>query len=430
MEISLTPWQEEIVFSPSRFGICNGGRRVGKSFLAQARIKIRCLSKAGHNAMVICPYNSQAEELFESLLSDDELSDHVARTKTRPSRVWFKNKSRCDLHSVQRSESIRGKGIDDLLVDESQDIPETAFWRVARPLLSDRRGSVLMLGQPRGADWRYRQFYLPGQARPGSSDNPLDGGVPRYVSWRIPSRLGPAFQSADGIAELEIARQQMSRFQYAVEYECEAMASPEAAFRPEDLAAITRGTAQKTPVEGAAYCIGFDIGRVRDPSAASCMRVSTGEIVHTERMPLGMSHDNQARRCSSLATFWNNALVVLDATGGGGGSRSPTDEIVRLYCQHVKNTKTVYLNPWNKQEIMLHLITEVEKKLIWIPADHRELHAEMGNYEAVKKAAHWQFSGIGGHGDDLVISLALSCWGRHKGWTHTGRGASLGALTH
>ena len=240
MVISLAEFQEEIVFHPARFQIAVGGRRVGKSWTAADRLGIRSLRRPKHRSMFLAPVASQCDEVFENMMAIDGIQDHIAKTRTRPNRVWFENGSRTEFRSLERPRNIRGKGLDDVIVDESQDVEENTYDAVIRPLVSDKQGSILLLGQFRGRDWRYKKFFAPGADSPGTAANPVYNGVPLYKSWKIPSRMGPAFQTDAGRLELEIAEQQLPSFIFKQEYECEITANPAAVFPDDQLKRITR----------------------------------------------------------------------------------------------------------------------------------------------------------------------------------------------
>jgi len=104
---------------------------------------------------------------------------------------------------------------------------------------------------------------------------------------------------------------------------------------------------------------------------------------------------------------------VLDATGGGGGHK---DGIIEIYRSLIRNIRTQFLNPYNKEMVCLRLCLEIEQRRISIPAACSDLLRELGGYEAHFKNGHWTFFGPGGHGDDIVIALALAVWGRAQNW--------------
>jgi hypothetical protein len=64
--------------------------------------------------------------------------------------IRLKNKSIIALKGADNFDSLRGVGLDFVIIDEFQDVPEQAWKEVIRPTLSDRQGGALFCGTPRG----------------------------------------------------------------------------------------------------------------------------------------------------------------------------------------------------------------------------------------------------------------------------------------
>lgn len=419
MNIPVMPWQREVIQHPARFQFVGGARRLGKSFLAEARIRWKCLTRPNWNTMLVTPLAIQGEPIFDSLQYDEQLRPYILRSKSRPGRMWFKNGSKFECRSFERPAGIRSSNVNECIFDEIQSVASGEdFHNVLRPVLSDRSGSVLLLGQFRGNNWFYRDFYLPGQAAPGSELNPLDGGVPRYKSWRFPTYLAPWAQNEKGKRELEIVKSQVPEYTWRTEYLCEVCTNPNAVFTTDQLARITKGDLPDRPARGEgddAYICGLDLGRVVDPSAVVIIHRHTGRVVYVERFPLGMSHDEQSDRLARLASRWR-ALVVLDSTGGATGGYSKVDEFLKLYRSKYPRVKSVWLGAHNKEAIISALTLAVQKVEITIPAACATLLDELASYEWERRGDYYSFQGPRGHADDTVIALALANWGRKNKW--------------
>lgn len=416
MELQLADWQEEIALHPARFQFVAGGRRVGKSWVAAYRIILRSLRKAGHKTMYASPVSSQHEEVVDNILGVEGVEEYIENTRTRPTRIRFKNGSRAEFRAFERAKNIRGKGIHDLIVDESQDISQRSYETVARPLVSAGSGSILLLGQLRGRDWRYRNYFEPGQVKPGTPTNPIDFGQPRFKSWLVPSPLGPAFQSEKGRLEIQLAKAELSPWIFAQEYMCELCANPNAAFRADLLERIKNGRPNQ-PDKAGRYVLGFDIGKVTDCSAAVVLNSKTGQIEHSEKFPLGMEHAQQARKLGALARQWNDALVILDATGGAAPGGSVKNEYIKLYSSQCPAHHLLYQVWQNKAAMMECLALEIEQQKINIPPEFESLHEELQQYECEYRNGIWRFHGPDGHGDDLVSGLSMAVYARVQGWS-------------
>lgn len=364
----------------------------------------------------LTPTAQQNEEQFESLVDYPGLQPHILKTKSRPCRMWMKNGSYLGMNSFQRSRNIRGKFFDCVWGDESQDLIGMDFWRVVRPMLSDRRGKAVVSGQlPSKAHWTYKDFYEPGQAEPGGKLNPLDNGIPRYRSWAIPSWEGPVFWDEAGKLELEIARQQMPEWMFDSEYGCKPTAALNAVFPPDRLDAITIDPSQIPENKSARFIIGHDIGRVVNPGTYVVMR-DDGYVVKSHSFPLGSLHEHQARALQAESERFGNAMVCVDSTGGGGGGKTE-DDIVKIYHDNIRGCQSVFM-PWQvKPEIVACLCVAVEKKTIRIPSTHKKLLEQMGQYEATYVSGFWKFSAPKGLLDDYVMAMAICTWARKSGWS-------------
>ena len=81
--------------------------------------------------------------------------------------------------SADRPDSLRGSGLDGLIVDEAATVRHETWKMALRPALSDKMGWAALIGTPKGFNWLYDQFQL-AEGREGwerwqrpSSDNPL-----------------------------------------------------------------------------------------------------------------------------------------------------------------------------------------------------------------------------------------------------------------
>jgi len=76
--------------------------------------------------------------------------------------IELKNKSRICLRGADNPDSLRGVGIDFLVMDECADINEVSWSATLRPTLSDTKGLALFAGTPKGMNW-FHDLYQRGQ---------------------------------------------------------------------------------------------------------------------------------------------------------------------------------------------------------------------------------------------------------------------------
>ena len=81
----------------------------------------------------------------------------VKRINESELTVQLVNGSSIMIRSADNPDSIRGIGVDFVVIDEAADIPRLDdTWRaVIRPTLSDREGHALIIGSPKGRNYFY-----------------------------------------------------------------------------------------------------------------------------------------------------------------------------------------------------------------------------------------------------------------------------------
>ncbi len=147
----LTTAQKKVVEDTSRFKVLITGRRFGKTHLAIRQL-IKYASKPNRKVWFVCPTYRQAKQVCWTSLKE-RLKDlnWVKKTNESDLSIILVNGSLIALRGADRSyDSLRGVGLDFLVMDEFADIPSQAWYEVLRPTLSDRKGDVLFCGTPRG----------------------------------------------------------------------------------------------------------------------------------------------------------------------------------------------------------------------------------------------------------------------------------------
>jgi hypothetical protein len=397
------------------------GRRVGKTDTFFNRCVKRCLS-GPVEYVYIAPSYALAKEQFERI--SESLKPFTikngARAQPVPEIILY-NGSRIRFRSFDRPKLLRGlRAIDEIWVDEIQDIKEAPFWSVLRPILSDRRGTLVVSGQFRGLNWYYKQFYEAGQ-QPNQS---------LYWSCKKPSSSGLMFQDEEGRQELEIARSQLPRAVFLQEYECEPVANQAAVFLTEDLQVIKRGKPLQKPERDRHYIIGYDLGEMTDPSSACVLEYETGSVVHSEKVPIRTKHSIQAKALAENARRWNNAQVIIDGTAGGTGGKRSADETVKYYRELIPDVRVMIWEPSVKAELVRRSSLVIENHEISIPPEFSLLHEELASYEFERKGETYIYHGADGCHDDQVAALMMAIYGWKSGWIKDRNAIPLGRLLH
>jgi hypothetical protein len=76
--------------------------------------------------------------------------------------IELKNGSLISLKGADNADSLRGVGLDYLVMDEFADIDPEAWYEVLRPTLADREGGAMFIGTPKGlGNWAHDLYNMP-----------------------------------------------------------------------------------------------------------------------------------------------------------------------------------------------------------------------------------------------------------------------------
>jgi len=156
--MSLTLPQKQVIDCKSRFRVLISGRRFGKTFVA-----INELAKfariPNRKVWYVAPSYRQAKSICWVDLKDRVIK-HNWHKKINDSdlSILLKNNSLIALRGADNEQSLRGVGLDFIVMDEFADIKRYAWNEVLRPTLSDKKGHALFCGSPKGFNWAYDMF--------------------------------------------------------------------------------------------------------------------------------------------------------------------------------------------------------------------------------------------------------------------------------
>jgi len=170
MKITLTKPQHQVSNSKKRFRVLVSGRRFGKTYLCITEM-MKYATKVKQNIWYVAPTFKMAREIvwskLKEMLSNFKWVD-VINESNLSIRVK-KTGSIISLKGCENYDSLRGVGIDFLILDEFADIDEKAWTEVLRASIADTQGDVLMCGSPKGyGNWSYRMYLK------GKQDNEWD----------------------------------------------------------------------------------------------------------------------------------------------------------------------------------------------------------------------------------------------------------------
>ena len=160
----LTKPQAEVINNPSRFRILITGRRFGKTFLAINELA-RFARFPNRKVWYVAPTYRQAKAIcWQELVQRLRKHNWLSEVNNSDLTVTLRNNSKISLRGADNENSLRGIGLDFLVMDEFADISPVAWYEVLRPTLSDTQGHALFCGTPRGfGNWGY-DMYVKGQS--------------------------------------------------------------------------------------------------------------------------------------------------------------------------------------------------------------------------------------------------------------------------
>ncbi len=161
--------QWQVFKADPRFRVLAAGRRFGKTELALADI-IRAALIPNQVIWYVAPTNEQSKAIVWDRLKEatQPLWSKPPHESTR--RIDVRSGSRIFLKGAFKPGSLRGHGVDLIVLDEFAGFPEQAWRQVFRPTLADRQGRALFISTPEGRNHFYDFFER--------------GNNPAHAEWR------------------------------------------------------------------------------------------------------------------------------------------------------------------------------------------------------------------------------------------------------
>jgi hypothetical protein len=151
--MALSAPQAEIVKAQQRFKVVIAGRRFGKTHLS-VRELCKAASDPDKEVWYVAPTYKQAKMIvFKKLRKKLQSLRWVSKINETNMSFELKNGSTISLKGADHYDSLRGVGLDFLVMDEFADIDPAAWFETLRPTLADKMGKALFIGTPKGMNW-------------------------------------------------------------------------------------------------------------------------------------------------------------------------------------------------------------------------------------------------------------------------------------
>ena len=151
----LTKPQKEVILCDKRFRVLISGRRFGKTFLAiQEMAKFSRFPN--QRVWYVSPSYRQSKTICWDMLKQQMIKHRwVQKINESDLSIVLRNNSVITLKGADNEQSLRGVGLNFVILDEFADIKPSAWYEVLRPTLSDTLGHALFCSSPKGFNFAY-----------------------------------------------------------------------------------------------------------------------------------------------------------------------------------------------------------------------------------------------------------------------------------
>jgi len=291
------------------------------------------------------------------------------------------------VRSADNPDSLRGEGLDFVVMDECAFMQREAWTEAIRPALSDRLGKALFISTPKGRNWFWEAYQR--------GVNQEEG----WQSWQFPTSTNPFIEKS----EIEAARRDLPEIIFRQEYLAEFVDDQGGVFRRVQEAAIL------TPQEyqqGKQYVAGVDVASSIDYTVVTILDAETKEMVYLDRFNR-VDYPVLINRLAAIYARYHLTSMVVESNSIG---RPVIDELVSRGLNIVPFTTTSA----TKQGIIQSLQSAFENGQIKVLND-AVLIGELLSYEAKRNASgSFAYSAPDGTHDDCVMSLAIAWSGMQE----------------
>lgn len=153
--MQLTKPQSKIYKDDRRFRVVVAGRRFGKTFLSTIELITNSIKSESRNVWYVAPTYKAAKEIAWDMLITSLPREYIRKTNESSLTVTLINGSTISLKGAEKADNLRGRALDFVVLDEFADMKPETWYEVIRPSLSDRNGTALFIGTPKGRNHFY-----------------------------------------------------------------------------------------------------------------------------------------------------------------------------------------------------------------------------------------------------------------------------------
>jgi len=387
------PGQTKVHVDPARFKVLAAGRRWGKTRLGVHE----CLDYAaqGKRAWWVAPTYKMGEVGWRPLR---RMGARIGANISKVDRqVTLSNGGEVTVRSADNPDSLRGEGLDLVVIDECSFVAEAAWTEALRPALSDRKGSAMFISTPKGRNWFFR-MYQKGLA--------TDNGNGDWQSWQLPTSDNPYIDPS----EIEAARELLPELIFEQEYLAVFLEGEGAVFRNIDACMSAPDTTPKEH-EGHHIIAGVDWGKQADFTCISVGCNTCKQEIARDRFNQ-IDYHFQRKRLEVLHSKWNMTSITAESNAMG----DPVIEELQRAGMPVSGFQTTAQSKPPLIENLALVLEREEWQFQQDPIWTGELEAYERKVSPITGRS--QYSAPEGLHDDTVIARALMVRGAQE-WYFT-----------
>lgn len=206
VQIQLHPKQMEVYSSGHRFKVVVAGRRGGKTVTCRSSI-IKYARKRNQKIWYVAPTFPMARQIMWDELLEAIPRRWVKKVNHSIMSIRLINGTIIELKGADRYDTLRGVGLNFVVLDEAQDMKPDVWKKAIRPTLSSTGGHALITGTPKGFNLLYELYKL------GQRKDYEASGI--WKSWQFATSESPFVP----LEEIEQARRDLDPKSFRQEYE-------------------------------------------------------------------------------------------------------------------------------------------------------------------------------------------------------------------
>ena len=157
--MALSKAQDTVAKDLTRFRVVVAGRRFGKTHLAIRELAYHARIPDKEVWYIAPTYKMAKQIVWKKLKQKLQDLNWVAKHNETELTLHLINGSTISLKGADNYDSLRGVGLDFIVLDEFADIDPEAWYETLRPTLSDKQGRALFIGTPKGiGNWAYEIY--------------------------------------------------------------------------------------------------------------------------------------------------------------------------------------------------------------------------------------------------------------------------------